>query len=186
VLGGQRQYIAQGQLMPQALLLPPLTMWERLRGLQPSYENKSPTAWQLVDKRNRKRIEPGVPLAQAVAAPAGADAGAGAIGPQASVGTYATTGKACPASGWWRSEESHALDGTRWFAQGSVLPAATFIVPPGAIGKSAAGTPKTMQRRGTWMLVRLAQAPEPAGAGDEKFVQNDEPKTDPAGASDAT
>jgi hypothetical protein len=167
VLGGQRQYLRQGQLMPQALLLPPPTVWERLRGLQPSYENNSPTAWQLVDKRSRKRIAPGVPLAQAVAAPVGTDAGAAAIEPQAAVGAYATTGKACPASGWWRSAESHALDGTRWFAQGSVLPTATFAVPPDVLGKAAVGTPKTMQRRANWMLVRLAEAPELAGGAGE-------------------
>jgi hypothetical protein len=168
VLGGQRQYITKGQRMPQALLLPPQTLWEKLKGVQPSYEATVPTSWRLVDKRSRKRIAPNVTLAQAVAAPAATTAAADrAIEPQASVGTYATTGKACPASGWWRCSESHALDGTRWFAQGSVLPAATFNVPPGAFGKSATGTPKTMQRRGTWMLVRLAQAPEPAGDAGE-------------------
>lgn len=172
VLGGQRQYIMQGQSMPQALLLPPQTLWEKLKGVQPSYEATAPTNWRLVDKRSRKRIASNVALAQAVAAPIATTAAAtGVIEPQASVGTYATTGKACPASGWWRSEDSHALDGTRWFAAGSVLPAATFAVPPGVFGKSAAGTPKTMQRRGTWMLVRLAQAPEPAGDASETTGQ---------------
>jgi hypothetical protein len=164
VLGGQRQYLRQGQRMPQALLLPPQTLWEKLKGVQPSYEAKTPTSWSLVDKRSRRRGALNVALAQAVVAPAAmSGAAAGANEPPALVGTYATTGKSCPASGWWRSEESHALDGTRWFAQGSVLPAATFVVPPGVFGKSATGTPKTMQRRGTWMLVRLAQAPETAG-----------------------
>lgn len=165
VLGGQRQYRRQGQRMPQALLLPPPTLWEKLKGVRPSYEATQPTSWRLVDKRSRKRIA-NVTLAQAVAAPAVTTAAAaGTIEPQASVGTYATTGKACPASGWWRSAESHALDGTRWFAQGTLLPAATFAVPPGVFGKSATGTPRTMQRRGTWMLVRLAQ--EPAGDAGE-------------------
>lgn len=167
VLGGQRQYIMQGQRMPQALLLPPQTLWEKLKGVQPSYEAKAPTSWRLIDKRSRKRIAPNVALAQTVVAPAATTAAAGAIEPQASVGTYATTGKACPASGWWHCEEAHALDGTRWFARGNLLPAATFTVPPGAFGKSATGTPKTMQRRATWMLVRLAQAPDPADDAGE-------------------
>jgi hypothetical protein len=168
VLGGQRQYRMQGQRMPQALLLPPQTLWEKVRGVQPSFEADAPSSWKLVDRRTRKRMVPNVALAQAVVAPAAATAaGAGASESQASVGTYATTGKACPASGWWRSEDSHALDGTRWFAAGSVLPAATFAVPPGVFGKAATGTPKTIQRHGTWMLVRLAQASAAGGNAGE-------------------
>lgn len=89
---------------------------------------------------------------------------ASAFEPQESVGTYTTTGKSCPASGWWCCEESHALDGTRWFAQGSLLPAAAFAVHPGVLGKSA-GTLRAIQRRGTWQLVRLAQVAGAAGSG---------------------
>lgn len=51
--------------------------------------------------------------------------------------------------------------------QGSLLPAATFAVPPGVFGKSATSMPTTILRRGTWMLVRLAQAPDPAGQSGE-------------------
>lgn len=162
VLGGQRQYILKGQRMPQALLLPAPTLWEKLRGVQRSYETTVPTLWTLADKRSRKRAAPGVPLAQALPAASG-DAGArgGSNEPRVHIGTYATTGKACPASGWWRCEASHALDGTRWFAQGSLLPAATFTVPPGVLGKPT-GTPKAILRRGTWVLMRLAENPEPA------------------------
>lgn len=156
VHGGQRQYIRHGQRMPQALLLPPQTLWEKVRGLQSSYEDTRPTAWKLVDRRSRRRIVPDVPLAQAMTAtPAAATAAA----EQASVGIYAITGNVCPEAGWWQCQESDALDGTRWFAQGVLLPAATFALPPGVFGKSAQGTSKAMQRRGTWMLVRLAQAP---------------------------
>lgn len=159
VHGGQRQYIRQGAPMPQALLLPAQTLWEKVRGLQPSYEDTRPTAWRLVDRRSRRRIVSDVPLAQAMTAtPAAATAAAGAgAAEQASVGIYAITGNVCPAAGWWQCQESDALDGTRWFAQGVLLPAATFAVPPGVFGKSAQGTSKAMQRRGTWMLVRLAQ-----------------------------
>jgi hypothetical protein len=159
VHGGQRQYLRQGERMPQALLLPPQTLWEKVRGLQPSYEDNSPTPWKLVDRRSRRRIVPDVPLAQATSAapgPAAVPAGAGAI-ERLSVGAYAITGNSCPASGWWQCQESDAIDGTRWFTQGSLLPAATFAVPPGVFGM-ATGTPKAIQRRGTWKLVRLAQA----------------------------
>jgi Tle cognate immunity protein 4 C-terminal domain len=175
VLGGQRQFIRQGQRMSQALLLPPQTLWEKLRGVQSSFDAKAPTSWKLVDRRTRTRIVPNVPLDRATMVTSDemnvATAGADAI----AVGTYATTGKACSASGWWRCEESHALDGTRWFAQGSLLPAATFAVPPAVFGKSSTGTPKTIQRRGKWMLVRLAQAPEAAGdAGEAKGSVTDQ------------
>jgi hypothetical protein len=164
VHGGQRQFIRQGQRMPQALLLPSQTVWEKVRGLQSSYEDTRPTAWKLVDRRSRRRVVPDVPLAQAMtAAPAAATAAAGAgLIDRASVGIYAITGNVCPAAGWWRCQESDALDGTRWFAAGSQLPAATFAVPAGGFGM-ATGTPKAIQRRGTWQLVRLAQAPGTAG-----------------------
>jgi hypothetical protein len=111
--------------MPQTLLPPPQTLWEKARGLQSSFESKAPTGWKLVDKRSRKRVAPAVPLDQAKAvAPSAiaATADASAVDPP-SIGSYVTTGTPCPASGWWRCEESHALDGTRWFAQGSLLPA---------------------------------------------------------------
>jgi hypothetical protein len=48
--------------MPQALLLPPQTWWEKFRGLQPSHEAGTPTVWTLVDKRSRQRTTPGAPL----------------------------------------------------------------------------------------------------------------------------
>jgi hypothetical protein len=78
-------------------------------------------------------------------------------------GAYAKTGEPCPASGWWRCEESQALDGTRWFAQGSLLPAATFKVSAGAFGRGS-GVPAVIQRRSSWKLVRIAQSPLAAGA----------------------
>jgi hypothetical protein len=156
--------------MPQALMLPPQTLWQKIRGLQPSYESDRPTAWKLVDKRVHTRTSGPVPLEPAIFA-ARADATTPAEGAPpaeavtADVGTYVKTGVACPASGWWRCEESHALDGTRWFARGSLLPAATFKVPPGAFGR-AMRHPDLIQRRSTWQLVRYAQAPAPgADAG---------------------
>lgn len=163
VLGGQRQYLRKGQKMPQALLLPPQTVWQRMRGLQPSYESKTRTGWKLVDKRERDRAPPPVPLAQATLA---AQAGSGnaidtvrsAAHPEVAIGCVAKTGMQCPASGWWRCEESHALDGTRWFAAGALLPAATFEVPSAAFGR-AFGKTQAIQRRSVWQLVRHSDAP---------------------------
>ena len=166
VLGGQRQYVRKGDRMPQALLLPPQTLWEKVRGLQPSYEAKDQTAWELVDKRNRKRLPPPLPLAQATpAAAAGittAGTGPGIMEPQhVPVGSFAATGIPCPASGWWQCEDPRALDGTRWFAHGALLPSATFAVPPGAFGRSS-NAARSIERRGAWRLVRLADGPTQA------------------------
>jgi hypothetical protein len=158
VLGGQRQYIKKGDLMPQALLLPPPTLWDRMRGLQPSYESKNRTTWKLVDHRQRKRLPPTLPLAKA-AVPSGASVSVAVPdsddGNRVAIGSYSSTGLPCPASGWWRCEESHALDGTRWFAAGSVLPPATFTVAPGIFGH-ASNAPQAIQRRSAWRLMRLA------------------------------
>ena len=164
VLGGQRQHVRQGERMPQALLLPAPSLWERMRGLQPSFEADERTAWTLVDKRHCKRLPPMLPLASATpVAPLGLSAsGAGPVALHAAcapLGSFAGTGLPCPASGWWRCEEAQALDGTRWFAQGSLLPPATFAISHGVFGRSA-GTLRAIQRRGAWRLVRLADAPE--------------------------
>lgn len=169
VLGGQRQYIRKGDRMPQALLLPPQTLWEKLRGVQPSFESKTQTSWKLVDKRGRKRVPPPRPLAQATPVAAASitsdGSGPGVIEQQGvPVGSFAATGLPCPASGWWLCEDPRALDGTRWFAQGSLLPPATFALPPGGFGRSG-NAAKSIARRGAWRLVRLADAPAHA-AGD--------------------
>jgi hypothetical protein len=157
VHGGQVQYMRQGERMPQALLLPKQTLWQKVRRIQPSMESPRLTAWKLIDKRMRRRAAPAVGLAQAGVPAAGSALGAGnARAPV--VGTYVRTGEPCPASGWWRCEEPHALDGTRWFALGSLLPPATFQVPPGVFGKSAG--PEVIQRRSVWQLVRPAETAE--------------------------
>jgi hypothetical protein len=176
VLGGQRQFLKQGQRMPQALLLPPQTAWEKMRGVQRSYEAGTPTSWKLVDKRTRSRQRSAGQLAQATylshadAFQATTPASAESAAP---IGSYVKTGEACTASGWWRCEESHALDGTRWFAQGSLLPVATFQVPKGVFGKTAGG-PEMIHRRSAWQLVRYANGP------DESAERSDGPGEPPA------
>jgi hypothetical protein len=154
VHGGKVQFIRKGQRMPQALLLPRQTLWQKLRGIQPSIEPTQPTIWKLADKRQRPRSVAEVPLAAALA-PTNAPAIHETAGDLV-IGTKARTGESCPASGWWRCEESQALDGTRWFVQGSLLPPATFQVPAGVFGKSAG--PESIQRRSVWQLMRHAEA----------------------------
>jgi hypothetical protein len=154
VQGGSVQWIRKGDRMPQALLLPRQTLWQKLRGLQPSIEPSQPTTWSLVDKRLRPRA----PTLVALAPPGPATATEDLVDPAQAValGTNVKTGEVCPASGWWRCGETHALDGTRWFPRGSMLPAATFQVPVGMFGRSAG--PEVIQRRSTWQLMRLAEA----------------------------
>jgi hypothetical protein len=155
VLGGQRQFLRKGERVPQALLLPPQTLWEKIRGLQPSYEDNRPTAWTLIDRRGKARMSPAVQLASAAPAVGGANVpGAETTGAPAKVGSFVRTGIPSPASGWWRCEESEALDGTRWFSEGALLPAATFQVTsqPGIKRDRT----QTIQRRSLWQLVRLA------------------------------
>ena len=155
VHGGAVQYVRQGERMPQALLLPRQTVWQKLKRIQPSIESPHPTAWTLVDKRLRPRTAITVALAPAVI-PADGSAPPAMDGRRAPVGSYVRTGDVCPTSGWWRCEEAHALDGTRWFGQGSLMPVATFQVPLGVFAKSAG--PDIIQRRSMWQLVRHAEA----------------------------
>jgi hypothetical protein len=158
VQGGRRQYIRQGVRMPQPLLLSPQTLWEKIRGLQPSHEASAPMVWTLVDKRGRQRMSQGAMLVEAKPAPS--TAVTGEVGNDAAnlveSGAHAMTGNPCPASGWWRCEEAEALDGVRWFALGSLLPPASFALPSRTFGR--AGPPRTIQRRASWRLVRLTQA----------------------------
>jgi hypothetical protein len=156
VYGGQVQYIRKGDRMSQALLLPRQTLWQKLKRIQPSMESPKPTTWTLVDKRLRSRASSMVTLAPAVMPGAGLEL-AGNEGRSAPLGSYARTGETCPVSGWWRCGEQHALDGTRWFACGALLPAATFQVPAGVFGKSAG--PELIQRRSMWQLMRYAESP---------------------------
>ncbi|MEM8514255.1 hypothetical protein RCH14_003592 [Massilia sp. MP_M2] len=188
VFGGQRQFIAEGKPMPQALLLPQPTVWQRVRGLQPSYESRSPTRWRLADKRHRARAPvpaapaiaafvpaihghlpdfPAVPasdlppdLAPEVVPPFAPDLAPALASNQAPnlardaasmshvdvpLGSLTPSGAICPASGWWRCEDSEALDGTRWFAAGSLLPRASLA--------------QRVRRHTRWTLMRLASLP---------------------------
>lgn len=160
VHGGQVQFLRRGERMPQALLLPRQSLWQKVKRVQPSVESAQPTTWTLADKRRRPRAAPPVALAQPGTTVA--EAGPAAAGGRPTApGAYARTGDVCPASGWWRCEEAHALDGARWFARGSVLPAATFQVPSGVFARP--GGPEFIQRRSAWQLVRLAEVGIDAG-----------------------
>jgi hypothetical protein len=173
VHGGQVQYIRKGDRMPQALLLPQQTLWQKLKRIQPSVESQQLTAWTLVDKRHRPRGPITVALAPAIVPASGTERIADAGAPVA-IGTFVRTGDACPVSGWWRCVEPNSLDGTRWFAQGSLLPAATFQVPAGVFAKSSG--PDLIQRRTGWQLMRYCELSPPAQpTAPPNGLQADEP-----------
>jgi hypothetical protein len=158
VLGGQRQFLRKGQRMPQALLLPQQTAWERIRRVQSGYETTQPTSWTLVDLRTKARAKPGIPLAPAIVQVGTLAAqDVDHSGTSARVGSFVRTGTLCPASGWWQCQDSDALDGTRWFAKGDLLPAATFRIAKQKflITRDVA----VFQRRSTWQLLRPASGP---------------------------
>jgi hypothetical protein len=153
VAGGQRQFLKKGERMPQALLLQAQTLWDKLRGVQASYQREQPTGWILIDRRSRIRLAPTAQLAAAGPASGSiAMHGKGHVGPTAKTGSFTGTGSPCPESGWWRCEDTGAMDGTRWFARGELLPPASFQVP--SLGFQASGNAKVVQRRSRWQLVR--------------------------------
>jgi hypothetical protein len=149
VQGGATRWLRQGERLPQALLLPHQNLWQKLRGLQPSIEPDCPMTWLLVDRRLRPRKPALVALAEPGTASAAAVNGTIAV-----AGARARTGDVCSASGWWRCDDAQALDGTRWFPQGSILPPATFQVAGGMFGRIS--NLEVIQRRSDWQLVRHA------------------------------
>lgn len=160
VLGGQRQFMRKSQRMPQALLLPPQTPWEKIRGVQRSYQGTQPTSWTLTDRRSKARVRPDIALAPALGQQGSTSIPSTAMdGPPARTGIYAGTGMPCPASGWWQCQDSEACDGTRWFAQGDLLPAATFRLGQQGIRFLPRPT-EVFQRRSSWKLVRPASEPD--------------------------
>src|SRR5206468_11365170 len=108
VAGGQRQFMKQGQRVPQALLLQPQTWWEKLRGVQSSLQRDQPTSWTLVDRRGQARVTPPIQLALPGPATGGAGRALGQTDSTAIAGSFAGTGLPCPASGWWRCDDEDA------------------------------------------------------------------------------
>lgn len=160
VLGGQRQFLVKGQRVPQALLLPPQTLWDKVRRVQTSYESPQRTTWSFVDRRSRARLPSDIPLAPALCPPSVATpiASAAAALTLSAGKTVARTGYPCPMSGWWQCQDTEACDGTRWFARGDLLPEATFQTIKRRLKLAPKGV-ETYQRRSIWKLVRAASEP---------------------------
>ncbi|WP_332875680.1 T6SS immunity protein Tli4 family protein [Massilia sp. S19_KUP03_FR1] len=166
VFGGGRQFLREGAVMPQALLLPRPSIWQKVRRLQPSYETSTPTSWRLADKRRQPRRAPAAGLVQPTPSIAVPDEEMTIV----AVGRIVRSAESCPASGWWGCVDADALDTTRWFARGVVLPPATYRLTGGGL-KPRPGDEQLIVRQAGWQLMRLAQTvpqhagPAPAGAG---------------------
>jgi len=153
VFGGAVQFLREGQVVPQALLLPRPSVWQKVRGLQPGFESATPTSWRLADKRVRARHHDPAGLAPAAPAALALDTD----GAAAALGSTVDTGAMCPASGWWRCVDDQAEDGARWFAQGAVLPPATYRQPASGMQR-AARRDRLVVYPSSWRLMRAAPA----------------------------
>jgi hypothetical protein len=162
VEGGCTQFFSAGQELPQAVLLPPPSLWQRVRGEQSTFVSKIPSSWKLVDRRKIARTHPSTLLEAAgpiqqrhVEQPAVVD-NLGYNGDLSSSNQLAS-GAVCSVSGWWKCSEPRCLDGTRWFAAGAILPKATEQVELSAIEKLR-GIPPFVRVMATWQLVRTDAA----------------------------
>lgn len=128
ILGGRQQYYRAGEAMAQAIQLMPTTPWQRMTGQQPTFTSKMPSSWKLVNRRQSPRSASAAALPQAAIVPVAEGAGLPPAQHDAALlpGAIRESGMTCPASGWWRCVDVLALDSTRWFARGQIVPMATL------------------------------------------------------------
>lgn len=162
VFGGERQFLRERAVMPQALLLPRPSVWQKVRGLQPSYEAQTPTSWRLADNRIHGRRPPAPGLAQSVTIAVAVAPAPGNDNTPAVPGRTLRSAELCPASGWWRCVDELALDGTRWFARGTAFPPATYHLSIGGSRRTAQPDQLVVRQSG-WQLMRIAPAPAQTG-----------------------
>jgi len=73
---------------------------------------------------------------------------------QATIGTRANSGMACPASGWWHCVNSLAQDNTHWFQRGQILPKASLQRQQSILDRLK-GTPDLRSKPTVWEFVRI-------------------------------
>lgn len=186
--GGRVQYLREGQTVPQALLLPLATPWQKLRGEQPSFKSEVPSSWKLVDRRTTPRTAPStflVPAGLTKLLVPGSEIKQPktdvVLSQQAkeTVGAQLSSGEICTASGWWQCLERGALDNTRWFSNGGVLPPATKPVSLTVFEKMK-GLPGFVRVSANWRLIRSAdsETPVPTEGGATSVASSSEPAKD--------
>lgn len=73
---------------------------------------------------------------------------------QATIGTRANSGMACPTSGWWHCVNSLAQDNTHWFQCGQILPKASLQRQQSILDRLK-GTPDLRSKPTVWEFVRI-------------------------------
>jgi hypothetical protein len=152
VSGGRTRYFRVGEQLPQALLLLPQSLWQKTLGEQATFQSKIPSSWKLVDRRKNPRSAPAKLLAAA-------GARCTDVAPSINrdglvIGLTLASGAPCAASGWWRCNEPGSLDGSRWFAEGEILPPASKAVALTMLEKMK-GTAPVARAPANWELVRI-------------------------------
>lgn len=191
IVGGRRQYFIEGQVLPQAVLLTPATLWQNFRGEKPTFTSSIPSSWKLADRRKAERNPSSAFLAGALPPTEASmdDGQASPHNPAVVEGAQVMSTVPCPASGWWECMETKALDGTRWFSRGHLMPPATMPVSVSLIDKIK-GRSEFARVKASWRLVRTANASSPlpsdsaqlSAPGDskqERGLDADDPATGP-------
>lgn len=166
VENGEYQYFRQGVRMPQAVLLGPPTLWQRISGDRPRFSHKTDTVWTLANRRTVPRAKSATPRVPAAGiSPADgnvplavAELSEDSASMKTPVGTLVATGAACPESGWWTCAEPGALDGPQWFARGEPLPDATIKATPSWFERLR-GSPSAYRISSAWRFIRRDEAP---------------------------
>jgi hypothetical protein len=171
IVGGRHQHFSEGQVLPQAVLLTPATLWQSIRGEKPTFTSSIPSRWKLVDRRKAPRNQPFAFLAKALPqAEVSVDEGEGAHQKrEVGAGAEVMSALACPASGWWECAETKALDGTRWFARGNLMPPATVPVSV-SLAEKIKGAPEFARVKANWRLMRVAEQPAAPDDSEQKPV----------------
>ncbi|MDP3668881.1 MAG: T6SS immunity protein Tli4 family protein [Telluria sp.] len=164
--GGEYRYFRQGERMPQAVMLAPPTLLQRITGARTRFSHNADTQWKLTDHRKVPRSGHAAPQqgplqpAQGVGArqaPTVVPSGDDDI-LKTPVGTLVATGNTCPRSGWWLCPERDSLSGAQWFRQGALLPMAS-ISGPRTWWERLRGKPGVYQSSTSWKLIRFDETP---------------------------
>lgn len=163
ITGSTLRYFHAGETVPQALPNPRATGWRRLVGYQDNVHSEMSSEWKLVERRKKRRNAPNALLMSATepnldgtsekATRALTDVIAQHMAE--TVGARLLSGADCTASGWWKCLDEDAIDGTRWFPIGAVLPVATKLIPLTVIDKIK-GVPGYIRQPVVWQFIRPA------------------------------
>ncbi|MDP3673246.1 MAG: T6SS immunity protein Tli4 family protein [Telluria sp.] len=164
--GGEYRYFRQGERMPQAVMLAPPTLWQRITGARTRFSHNADTQWKLTDHRKVPRPGHAAPQQGPLEPTQGLGAGQAPTAVPSDdddilktpVGTLVATGNACPQSGWWFCPKTDSLSGAQWFRQGALLPMASISVSR-TWWERLRGKPGVYQSSTSWKLIRYDETP---------------------------